>query len=481
MATKGNPPAAVDLLDLDSHDEHTAPRHHRQMRYALRFSAAYGGTLMHVRGLGWYRWAGSHWATCEDGAEKRAVRKLLARSLQDIVKLVDQEERKRRFLEATALETDHGVGGVLALAKAERRIGATVPELDQGPTTINTPSGLLDLETGELSPSDPAARMTKVTGAKFDPTAESADWDAFLERIQPDEEIRQFLARSLGAAMLGEVRDQLLYIWHGAGANGKGTLRDAVAHALGSYAVEVSTSLLLQNKYGEQATMNGRLDLRGTRVAFCSEVPKGARMDEAVMKKLTGGDPVRAKKLYQDEITFDPTHQLIMLTNFLPEVSGDDPAVWRRMVAVPFPVNVPREEWDVQLSKKLKAAAPAVLAWLYEGWCSYLERGLAIPDAVARYTAAYAQDMDVLGKFLDERTVRGPNMRVLSAELFREWETYCAGEGLNAGTKTAFGKAMRTRGLYSEKASGRMLYRGLALAARDEDEDGTSWPRRSAG
>src|SRR5581483_1182657 len=162
--------------------------------------------------------------------------------------------------------------------------------LDGDPHLLNTRTGTVELHAGTVRPPDPADHLSKVTRAGFDPDARSGVFDAFLERVQPDPAARAFLARQLGSALLGVVREHVLFIWHGQGANGKGTLRDAILHALGDYAVEVPADLLLVTRHANLAPE--RMRLKGARVAFCSEIGSGAKLDEPTMKKLTGGDPV---------------------------------------------------------------------------------------------------------------------------------------------------------------------------------------------
>jgi putative DNA primase/helicase len=265
----------------------------------------------------------------------------------------------------------------------------------------------------------------------------------------------------------------VLHIWHGSGANGKGTLRDAVRHALGEYAVEVPPDILLLQRHGQQALAPERMRLRGARVAFCSEIPNGARLDEATMKRLTGGDPVNAKLLYRNPIEFDPSHTLFMLTNHLPGVRGDDPAVWRRILAVPFNVVVPNEEQDTELPEKLKRDAEAVLAWLWRGWLDYQQRGLDVPETVRAATRKYQEDSDLIARYLAEdtgRVVLGHG-RVASAALYDDFKRWVAGEGedLNLSNK-AFSEQLELRGFRKKRASGGQAWQGLMLAP-DPDDD----------
>ncbi|WP_234336632.1 DNA primase family protein, partial [Streptomyces graminis] len=189
----------------------------------------------------------------------------------------------------------------------------------------------------------------------------AAEFEQFIERILPDPDVRAFVQRFFGYAMLGKVTEHVMPIFTGTGANGKGTLRDAVMSAMGDYAIEVDPAILMESKHERHGAFKMRL--RGARMVFCSETEQGKRFAESTMKRLTGGDPIEANLMHKNPITFDPSHALVMLTNHLPAVSGDDPAVWRRILVVPFDVVIPPEDRDGGLPDRLKKAAPAVLAW----------------------------------------------------------------------------------------------------------------------
>src|SRR5262249_37921765 len=152
----------------------------------------------------------------------------------------------------------------------------------------------------------------------------------------------------------------------GTGANGKGTLRDALMAAVGDYGREVDPEILMESHNVRHGTF--KMQLRGRRLVFCSETDRSRRFAEAAMKRAVGGDPIEANLMHPDPIPFDPSHTLVMLTNHLPRVSGDDEAVWRRIMVVPFDVVIPEGERDPELPRRLRAQAPAVLAWALEGW-----------------------------------------------------------------------------------------------------------------
>jgi len=453
----------------ESDDTGQSEQHRGQRRFAERFTAAYDGKFVHVHGIGWHEFDGTRWVPCLDGAETRAMCASVNQALAELSRL-EVEARNRLYKDIQKMESNAGIEGALALAGRMHSCTVAGASLDIDIQLLNTASGTVDLRTGHQRAADPRDYLSKVTRGRFDPVAWSEVFDNFLITIQPDPEMRAFLARSLGSALLGEVREHVLLIWHGTGANGKGTLRDAVRHALGNYAVEVPADILLQSKYGQQGLAPERMRLKGARTAFCSEIAAGAKLDEATMNKLTGGDPVNAKLLYRNPIEFDPSHTLFMLTNHLPVVRGDDPAVWRRILAVPFPTVVPAAARDGELPGKLKACPDAVLAWLWHGWLDYQRNGLNPPEAVQAATEKYRLDSDVLARFLaDESAVIHGHGRVPAPVLyqaFKDW-TRDEGEPSNASNR-AFTEAMRSRGYQRRHARSGDIWEDLMLTQRED-------------
>lgn len=327
--------------------------HRGQARMAYRLAQRYAGELLHVTGLGWHCWDGTRWALDNRGAAKRAVlaelRRCLAESLDD----------KELRADVRKCESAPGVAGVLDLAAALEPFAAAVADLDADAHLINVANGTLDLRTLELRPHRPADRITKVCRGAYRPEAGSPRWDAFLTRVLPDDDVRAFLQRLVGVGLLGEVREHVLPILTGVGANGKSVFDKAIRYMLGDYSLTAEPDLFMHR---EGAHPTGEMDLRGVRWAVVSESDKDRRLAEATMKRLTGGDTIRARRMRQDFVEFTPSHTPLLITNHLPKVSGDDEAVWRRLRVVPFDVVIPEREQDRELDARLQLEADGILA-----------------------------------------------------------------------------------------------------------------------
>ena len=451
--------AAEPGLDLDSEP------HRSQVRFALRLAAAEVDRLLHVPGLGWHAWDGARWAAdTGDRHAKQAVIRAVRQARLDAARMRSNKDRDDLWCDAKSCETATGVRGVLEIAAALPPLSALAPELDQGVSLLNTPRETLDLRTGAVRPCDPKDRLTKATGCVYDPDASSDTWEEFLAATLPDEEVRRFLQRVVGLSLVGRVIEHVLPILTGSGRNGKGTFVRTVASALGDYAIETEPDLFMAR---DRAHPTGLLDLRGVRFATCQETDAGRRLDVAVVKRLTGGDTIRARRMRQDYIEFTPSHQPFLITNHLPKVPADDPALWARLLVVPFDQSFLGRE-DRGLEERLSNDLPAVLAWAVAGWVDYQRLGsLDPPESVTAATSSYRLNNDHLAQFFEDRCLLNPHMHVMSSALWSEWEAWCTASNIRPGTNRTFKADLEAHGIIHERSMHGVRYRGIGLAGEE--------------
>ncbi|AOT05679.1 hypothetical protein ASPU41_18060 [Arthrobacter sp. U41] len=429
--------------------------HRGQVRIAYMLADAGNGQLLHVYGLGWHYWNGRCWQEDRTGHAKRAVLFVLA----DCYKRSANDPELR--IDVRKCETAAGIEGVLKIASALPEFAVTADQLDADPYLLNVANGTLDLHTMQLHPHDPANRMTRCTNAAWNPAAAGPTWEACLTRWLPDADARGFLQRYAGLALAGKVLEHVLAILTGPGRNGKGVWYGAFSAALGNYAAAAEPDLFMHR---EGAHPTGEMDLRGRRWVVVSESDKDRRLAEATMKRLTGGDMIRARRLYQDFTEFTPSHTAALVTNHLPKVSGDDAAIWARIRVIPFDVVIPAEEQDPHLPEKLQLEMDAVLAWALTGWQAYQRQGLAAPAAVLAATDNYHRDADALGRFISDECDTGPGYSTLTEPLHQAWNEWAAADGVAPMSKRAFGAALEQRGYQARKGTGGVRIRaGIQL------------------
>lgn len=306
-----------------------------------------------------------------------------------------------------------------AYLEAGTMIARQLDELDSDPLTVNTESGILRFKvTGgdgdgmsrvaevERIDHDRSHLVTKTVAANYDPDATAPGFMAFLERIMPAAEMRRFLQRWFGLCMTALTGEQKLVFLYGAGANGKSVLVDLMARILGDYGATAKIESLIgrNRRSGGDATPD-LIPLVGARFVRASEPEEGERLQEAKIKELTGGEPMLARGLNADFFEFLPLFKLTISGNHKPDIRGTDDGIWRRLLLVPFDVQIPKAERDPDLVRKLYEERDGILNWLVEGLLDYLENGLDEPEAVMAATQEYRDESDPVGTMLAECAV----------------------------------------------------------------------------
>jgi len=475
--TNGHRPAAPIGTNVPVADRPTKGQPaSMQRQMAEDFVRVYRHEMRYAKGIGWLIWNGSYWRVDQDGAAERAAMHITRERLRQIVDIDDDDLRKRLLKEALRVDTAAGIAGLLKLARAMLPIATAADQLDRDPWLFNTPSGTIDLRTGNIKPADPTDLITKCAGTDIAPPETPAPaWTAFINRILPDIEVQEFVQRVCGLGLYGRPDIEILPIWHGEGANGKDTLSRIIRYVLGSYAVEVDPDVLLESNSDRHSTE--LMDFRGARFVVCSETDEGRRFSEATMKRLTGGTTIRARRMRQDPVEFDPSHTLVMLTNHLPRVRGDSHAVRRRIKAIPFDAVITEDEQREyrqrygDIDENLRREAPQVLRWILDGWHDYRIRGgIAPPRAVTIKTDDYMRDNDVVGQFLAECCTLGEDFHAPAGLLYSTYKDWAARNGHSRPlASNKFAPLVEKKGFVKVDRSQGRVYLGLRINA-DEYE-----------
>jgi putative DNA primase/helicase len=307
--------------------------------------------------------------------------------------------------------TSEGMNRLGALSKlGAAYLAVRTEQLDADLMKINVNNGTLtvapsaDREEDCISfhPHDPADLITKISPIDYDPKAVCPEYDTFLARVQPSESMRVFLHQWLGLSLTGDVSEQKLAYLYGNGSNGKSVLMDAVSNVAGDYGETVPIETFLDSgkaRSAGQASPDLAI-LPGIRMLRTSEPEKNAKLAEAMVKLVTGGEPILARHLNKGFFKFNPQFKLTISGNHRPKISGADEGIWRRFQLVPFNVQIKKDERDLRLSEKLVAEASGILNRLLDGLRHWRDKGLITPDEVTAATAEYRSLSDPLSRFL---------------------------------------------------------------------------------
>ncbi len=427
---------------------------------ARRFAADHQHRLRYVvQRRRWLVWRDGRWREDDDGEHDRAAKHTAETMLADAITL-DGDKRKHAIKHALDSQEAPRLRRMLDLAGTEIELALKVELLDADPWTLSTANGTLDLRTGTLRPHDPADLISIGTEIPYQADATCPRWQRFLlEVFDGDEELVDFVRRAIGYSLTGDTREHVLFVLHGAGANGKTTFIETIKRLLGGLAATAAFDTFTRVR-GDRGPRNDLARLHRARLVAAAESGEGRRLDEATVKQITGGDTVAARFLYGEHFEYRPQFKLWLATNHRPKVDGDDDAIWRRIRLIPFAVSFRGRE-DRQLEQTLAAELLGILTWAIHGCLDWQKHGLGSAQAVENATLDYREAEDVLGAFVAERCHVGPDLACDASTLRDAYEGFCRELGEKPQGASALGRALAKRGYALERTRNSRRYRGL--------------------
>lgn len=432
-------------------------------------------------------------------AEQKAERAALTAAAAEAARLrravADRKKSRARHAKSTAGSSK------LSNMTTEMRpyVLRTVQELNTLRYSVNCRSGTIDFiqeEDEESDPDDPRFRwravlrphrqddmITKLAPVDWseEGITQAPEFRRFLHKVQPDPEIRAFLKRFFGYCLTGLTIEQSMMFFHGAGRNGKSTFMDLICHVLDDYAVTLSIDSFSgeQKRGGGEATPD-LARLPGARLVSASEPEAGVKLKDALIKLLTGGEKIPVRRLHKDFFEVDPQFKIVLSGNHKPRIDDDSDGIWRRVLLVPWDVQIPKDQVDRMLPAKLRREADAVFAWMVEGAIEYLNEGLSIPEAVRAASQEYREESDPIGTFIRVACVvtGETDASEKPLDLFMAYERFADAEGVFKFNRATFEKrfakatgrrwedgAGGMRQFQKAKSHGATVYRGIRIRA----------------
>jgi len=421
---------------------------------AVRFAKRFGHRFLFVPGLGWYAFAGTHWSN-ERGES------LAYLAACETVALINDEaaaeeaaghDGRAKLLRAHATKSGNiqRLGGLLRLA--QEQLPAMVTDFDREPYALNVLNGTLRFECdpregwfARLDPHRATDMLSRVVEADYAPGAPAPLWEKHITKMQPDPVMRDYLQRIFGYTLLGHGNEQAFFIFQGRGGDGKSTTVNTIRRVLGSYAAvaDVRTFLQSKNDTGGDKASPALASLAGDyRLLSTSEPPKGAALNEGLVKAATGGAPLKVRHLNRGLFEYIPAWKIMLECNSLPFVPGEDDGIWRRAKLITWRVQLKRHQMDSQLEGKLAREAGGVLNWLVAGALEYLERGLDEPELAREALNDFRRGSNVFGEWAAEWLVFDPKASQTQKTLYASFEEFCVSRGYEVLSTKGFGKAL---------------------------------------
>jgi putative DNA primase/helicase len=414
-----------------------------------------------LRSETWAWWGGQRWffrvpAIAALTEEQRLmteefrewINRLLEKCGGEVESLSKAEMAAQRF--SKEMESSGFKAGWRAEVKGFSSIYVQIGQFDSDRLLLNCANGTLDLRTGMLQSFNRENYLSRQLTNFYDPNEQCPRWLAFLDTIfDGNQPMIDYLQRAVGYTLTGDTSEQCFFLCHGPGANGKSVFLDVITALLGEFA-QSSLMTTFTAKPNDSGSSNDLARMRGARLVTASETNDGMRLDEALVKKITGQDMITARFLYGEYFDFLPQFKLWLAMNHLPTIRGTDDGIWRRVRLIPFRVIIPEVQRDKHLSARLQQELPGILAWAVRGCLDWQQNGMRTPKEVITATDSYRSDQDVLGTFIDECCVTGTAYQVLFADLYAAYKRWAESTGEYVVSQRKFGTRLSDRGFSFE-------------------------------
>jgi P4 family phage/plasmid primase-like protien len=439
IAEGSNPSASGYQLLSDLSDQGNAQRMLQHCGHDLLFVA---GAWQK-----WMTWNGVHWEI----DETNTVQVLFKQSVDANISKIEAALEKLKT-EKPASKTPNKNEGVNELEKAlsflsrsrnmdKLRAGissaesenVTIPHtiLNGCKNKIACKNGTIDLLTGQLISSRREDYLTQAVSTEFHSESPCPNWVNFLWQIlidpttkKPDYGLINYVQKLLGLALTGNATTENIFpIFFGAGGNGKSTFINTIQEVLGnSISYGADPKFLMETHQKDHPTTLA--SVHGKRLIIAAEPSQGSRLDTSLIKILTGGDQLSARRMREDLWSFTPEALIILVSNELPLVRDTSEGIWRRIVVIPFLAKFLGTDRDPLLKEKLLAEKEGILRWLVDGAVHYSKEGLIPPTTVHAASANYRAEENVAARWLADCAVFDPNCKTKAITIqqnFHEW------------------------------------------------------------
>jgi putative DNA primase/helicase len=411
-----------------------------------------GTDLRHCWSWGrWLIWDGKRWRQDLDGGIYRKAKETIRTMYGDASHMADDDARKKWTKFCAGSENGQRVSTMISLARSQ--LSCLNEDLDAHKMLLTVPNGVLDLKTGAMRTFRREDLLTKMTAVSYGKNARCPKWLAFLDLVfNGDVEIIRFLQRAVGYSLTGSVGEKCIFILWGSGDNGKSTFINVLTRLFGEFAGHINSDTLMTKRNSDDKR-NDLAALVGLRFVSCSEGEEGARLNESLIKDMTGGDPITCRFLRAEFFTYFPAFKVWFSTNHRPVIRGTDPAVWKRVMLLPFSVNIPaalllqKKPLILSYENELYEELPGILAWAVEGCLDWQKKGLNPPEQLITAKKDYREQMDIVGRFIEDACTVTESARCLFAELYAAYKDWCELNEEKPMSSKGFARRLDERGL----------------------------------
>ena len=376
----------------------------------------------------WYFWDGKKWRLDESGEIKKLADIVCDDIKQEAFAESDEDEQAALLKWANKSASSRNKENMIKECQHLENVPASNDMFDSYPDFFNAQNGIVNLRNGELIPHDSSFMMSKMALCEYDTSGKKPQmWLKFLDDVtNGNKELQEYIQKCVGYSLSGSTREQCAYFLYGMGNNGKSTFLDTIADMLGDYAANTQPETIMMKKFGDGGANSDVARLKSARYVTCEEPTEGVRLNEGLLKQLTGGSKITCRFLYGEEFEYTPEFKIWVATNHKPVIRGTDLGIWRRIKLIPFEVTIPPEKVDKSLRYKLRKEMPLILRWAVEGCIKWQRYGIQEPECVLQAVKEYKNEMDLLTGFFESAIVidYASNEKIMANELFEMYSRW---------------------------------------------------------
>lgn len=406
----------------------------------------------------WFCYDGTVWEKDHAGAEELAKEFVMA--LASYARALPQSKDDKDTTRKDYIDFTEGLKCRKARENLLKDASSINPlhmdDFDRNPYLLNCQNGTLDLESGILYQHDPGDLLTKMAGASFDPGMVCKRWEKHIDEVfEGDKELVEYTQKALGYALTGDTKYECFFILYGSTTrNGKTTTLTTVNAMLGDYSKSVQPESIATKSFINGSSASDDIArLAGSRFISISEPGKKMPLNAALVKALTGGNVITARKLYESSFEFKLDAKMFIDTNHLPYIS--DLTIFRsnRIKVIPFNHRFIGSGQDKNLKQELlrPESLSGILNWCLEGLRTLKATGFDEPVAVKNATAEYENDSDKISRFIDEHLVENVCGEILTDDAYQRYKDWCAQTGTYMESQMTFKQSMQAHGAQVRK------------------------------
>jgi putative DNA primase/helicase len=284
----------------------------------------------------------------------------------------------------------------------------------------------------------------------------------YLDTFLPDRDLRWYIQRVFGYGLYGANPERKIVFLQGNTSTGKSTILAAISGALGGYSGPFNLSLLRDKQdEGPRVELVNSLQRR---IITASESSVEWHLHADMIKRVTGGsDVMSARKLYSNEMVERvPAFTPFVATNSAPTIDAADSATWRRLIVLPFDIQVGvNEDADSSLQKAGMDAFMATdlgcrmvwLSWLIDGYIGYVNEGIQnAPEIVQKRIKLFQSGVSDFHTFLHDMIIHDETVlgqALTTGQIYSAYEAWCFEHRIKESqklSKIAFGRKLSANG-----------------------------------